>query len=156
MTIKAEFNAEEWSAVVDGPLYAGMHVISAERGGTLRESLAMSRVYQTAPEHHGDTQLLNELVKSPPSLEPDRVRDAGGNTAGLTSQQLRRVIGILDAKTTPEEIDAYKRVVMTVAQTVASAHKEGGFLGIGGKQISDAENQALDEISTALGAPPAS
>jgi hypothetical protein len=45
---------------------------------------------------------------------------------------------------------------MTVAQAVAGAHKEGGFLGIGGKQISDAENQALDEISTALGPPPAS
>jgi hypothetical protein len=44
---------------------------------------------------------------------------------------------------------------MTVAQTVASAHKEGGFLGIGGKEISDAENQALDEISASLGAPPA-
>ena len=58
------------------------------------------------------------------------------------------------AKATPEETDAYKRFVMTVAQAVASAHKEGGFLGIGGKQISDAENQALDEISAALGAPP--
>jgi len=44
---------------------------------------------------------------------------------------------------------------MTVAQAVAGAHKEGGFLGIGGKQISDPENQALDEISTALGPPPA-
>ena len=29
-------------------------------------------------------------------------------------------------------------------------------LGLGGKQISDAENQALDEISSALGPPPAS
>jgi hypothetical protein len=44
---------------------------------------------------------------------------------------------------------------MTLAQAVASAHNEGGFLGIGGKAISDAENQALDEISTALGSPPA-
>jgi hypothetical protein len=156
MTIKTDFNAEEWSAVVDGPLYAGMHVISAERGGTLRESLAMGRVYQEAREHHGDSELLNELVKSPPSIDPDRLRDAGGNIAALTSQQLRRAVGILEAKTTPDEIDAYKRFVMTVAQTVASAHKEGGFLGIGGKQISEAENRALDEISTALGAPPAS
>jgi hypothetical protein len=61
---------------------------------------------------------------------------------------------ILETKATPAEIDAYKRFVMTVAQTVASAHKEGGFLGIGGKEVSDAENQALDEISSALGTPP--
>jgi hypothetical protein len=43
-----------------------------------------------------------------------------------------------------------------VAQAAASAHKEGGVLGIGGKEVSDAENQALDGISTALGSPPAS
>jgi len=155
MTRKADFNADEWSTVVDGPLYAGMRVISADRGGTVRESLAMGRAYQAAREHHGESELLDELVKSPPSIDPDRVREAGGNISALASEQLREAIGILEAKSTPSEVDAYKRFVMTVAEAVASAHKEGGFLGIGGKQISDAENQALDEISTALGTPPA-
>jgi hypothetical protein len=155
MTRKADFNAEEWSTVVDGPLYAGMRVISADRGGTVRESLAMGRVYQEARQHHGESELLDELVKSPPSIDPDVVRDAGGNIATVTSKQLRAAIEILEEKATAAETDAYKRFVMTVAQAVAAAHKEGGFLGIGGKQISDAENQALDEISAALGAPPA-
>ena len=155
MTSKADFNAEEWSTVVDGPLYAGMRVISADRGGTLRETLAMGRAYQAAREHHGRSELLDELVKSPPSIDPDVVRKAGGAIATVTSAQLREAIGILQAKSTAEELDAYKRFVMTIAQAVAGAHREGGFLGIGGQQISDAENQALDEISTALGAPPA-
>jgi hypothetical protein len=156
MTTKAEFNADEWSTVVDGPLYAGLHVISADRGGTLRETLAMGRVYQDARQRHGESELLDELVKSPPSIDADRVRDAGGDIAAVTSQQLRNAITILETKATPSEVDAYKTFVMTVAQTVAGAHKEGGFLGIGGKQISDGENQALNTISTALGTPPAS
>jgi hypothetical protein len=155
MTRKADFNAEEWSTVVDGPLYAGMRVISADRGGTLRESLAMGRVYQEARQQHGESELLDELVKSPPSVDPDQLRQAGGNIADLATERLREAIRILEAKAAPAEVDAYKKFVMTVAQAVASAHKEGGFLGIGGKQISDAENQALDEISTALGTPPA-
>jgi hypothetical protein len=155
MTEKADFNAEEWSTVVDGPLYAGMRVISADRGGTVRESLAMSRVYQEARSRHGESELLDELVKSPPSIDADRLREAHGNIAPLASEQLREAIRILEEKATPDEVDAYKRFVMTVAEAVASAHKEGGFLGLGGKQISDAENQALDEISTALGSPPA-
>jgi hypothetical protein len=155
MTQKADFNAEEWSTIVDGPLYAGMRVISADRGGTLRESLAMGRVYQDARHHHGESELLDELVKSPPAIDPDRVREAGGDVAALTSKQLSEAISLLEHKATPEEVDAYKRFVMTLAQAVASAHKEGGFLGIGGKEISDAENQALDEISKSLGAPPA-
>jgi hypothetical protein len=155
MTRKADFNAEEWSTIVAGPVYAGMWVISADRGGTLRESLAMGRVYQAARQQHDASELLDELVKSPPSIDPESVRDAGGNIAAVAGQKLRDAMRIVEAKATAAEADAYKRFVMTVAQAVASAHKEGGFLGIGGKQISDAENAALDEISAALGAPPA-
>jgi hypothetical protein len=154
MTSKAEFNAEEWSTVVEGPFYAGMWVIGADRGGTLRESLALGRVYKDARERHGESELLDELIKSPPSIDPDRVREAGGNLASVASQRLREAIGILEAKATPEEVDAYKTFVMTAAQAAAGAHKEGGFLGIGGKEISDAENQVLDELSSALGSPP--
>ena len=63
-------------------------------------------------------------------------------------------MSILQSGATAEEADAYKMFVMTVAQAVAGAHKEGGFLGIGGTRVSEAENQALDEISQALGTPP--
>jgi hypothetical protein len=155
MTRKADFNAEEWATIVNGPLYAGMYVISASRGGTLRETLAMGQVYQQARQHHGESGLLDELVKSPPSIDADQLRESGGSIAGAASEQLREAISALGAKSTPAETDAYKRFVMTVAQAVAGAHKEGGFLGIGGKEVSDAENQALDEISRALGPPPA-
>jgi hypothetical protein len=155
MTRRADFNAEEWSTVVDGPLYAGLRVIAASRGGTLRETLAMGRVYEEARAHHGDSELLDELVKSPPSINPDQVREAQGNISTLASEQLRDAIGIVGAKSTAAETDSYKKFVMSVAQAVAGAHKEGGFLGIGAKQISDAENQALDEISRALGPAPA-
>jgi hypothetical protein len=155
MTKKADFNAEEWSTVVEGPLYAGMRVVAADRGGTLRESLALGRVYQEARARHGQSELLDELVESPPSIDANRVREAGGNIGAVASERLRDAMRIIEEKATPEETDAYKTFVMTVAQAAAGAHKEGGFLGIGGKEISDAENQALDEISTALGTPPA-
>ena len=155
MTRKADFNAEEWSTVVNAPLYAGMRVIGADRGGTLRESAALGRVYQEARARHGESQLLDELVISPPAIDPERLRGAGGDLAAVTTQQLRDAMTILEAKASPAEIDDYKRFVMTLAQEVAGAHKEGGFLGIGGKPVSDAENQALDEISSALGTPPA-
>jgi hypothetical protein len=155
MTRKAEFNAEEWSTVVNGPVYAGMQVIAAERGGTLRETMAMGRAYQEARARHGENELLDELVASPPAIDPERVRDAGQNIGDITAQQLRAAMAVLESKATPAEVDAYKTFVMTVAQAVAGAHKEGGFLGIGGKHISEAEDRALDEISTALGAPPA-
>ena len=159
MTRKADFNAEEWSTVVEGPAYASLRVISADRGGTLRESMAVGRVYQEARREQGDSPLLDEIVASPPAIDQSRVREAGGGPAAIApivAERLRAAMEILEAKATPEEVDAYKKFVMTVSQAAASAHKEGGFLGIGGKEISEAEDKALDEISVALGAPPAS
>jgi hypothetical protein len=154
VTTKAAFNAEDWSTVVDGPLYAGLRVIAAHRGGTLRESLAMGHVYQDARAKHGTSELLDELVASPPSIDQKRLQQAGGDLSAVTTEHLHKAMSILEATATPEETDAYKKFVMTVAQAVAGAHKEGGFLGVGGTRISEAENQALDEISAALGTPP--
>jgi hypothetical protein len=149
MTKKADFNAEEWSTVVDAPLYAGMRVVTADRGGRLRESVALTRVYADARAHHGESELLDDVVKSPPSIDADRL--AHEDIATLASEQLRAAIAILEAKATAEEVAAYKKFVMAVAQAAAAAHKEGGVLGVGGKPISEAEQQALDEIATALG-----
>jgi hypothetical protein len=154
VTTKADFNAEDWSTVVDGPLYAGLRVIAADRGGSLRESMAMGRVYQEARAKQGASPLLDELIKSPPAIDPAQLQAAGGDIGAVTSDHLRKAMSILESKATPQEADAYKTFVMTVAQAVAEAHKEGGFLGIGGKRVSEAEDQALDEISSALGSPP--
>lgn len=155
MTTKADFNAEEWSVVVEGPVYAGMRVVTADRGGTLRESLAMGRVYQEARAQQGESEFLDALVSTQPSVDRERIQAAGRDLSALTSERLREAMRIVEEKATPEEVDHYKRFVMSVAQAAASAHKEGGFLGIGGTEVSEAENQALDEISTTLGQPPA-
>ncbi len=154
MTRRADFNAEEWATAVDGPIYAALRVIAASHGGRLRESLALGRAYQEARARHEESELLDELLKSPPAIDASEMRHAQSDIAEIAAQQLRDAIGIVEAKATPAETNSYKTFVMTVAQAVASAHKEGGFLGVGGTQITDAENQALDELSQALGAPP--
>lgn len=42
---------------------------------------------------------------------------------------------------------SYKRFLFSVAKAVARAHREGGFLGLGGSGISGHEQEALDEIA---------
>ena len=51
----------------------------------------------------------------------------------------------------PAEADEYKQWLTSLAQKTAEASKEGGFLGIGGVQVSKEENAAVNELSTALG-----
>jgi hypothetical protein len=61
-------------------------------------------------------------------------------------------VSLLQEKATPEEVDEYRRFLMNVANRVAEAHREG-FLGMSGERVSEAEQQAVDEIAEASGAP---
>ncbi len=146
MTSKSEFNAEEWSQVVEAPALAAVRVITAERGGTLRESLSLGRIYAEARQG-GDGGLLHEVVSSPPQLDPQRGQELLG-TPGL--ERVRQAIDVVEAKASPEETQQYRDFVLRVAETAARAHKEGGSLGIGGKEVSEREQAVLDDLAGAL------
>jgi hypothetical protein len=149
MAAKADFNAEEWDAVVEAPVLAGLRVVGAGRGGTIRESVAIGKVYAEARRGQGRSELLDELVASPPSVDPKRLQ-AQGDLPTASRQRLREAVSILKEKASAEDAEAYKKFVLDVAQAAAEAHKEGGFIGIGGKPISPEEQAALDEIGAAL------
>jgi hypothetical protein len=151
MTKKADFNAEEWGTLAEGPLLAALQVIAAERGGTIRESLAVGKAYAEARRHQGESELLDELVASPPSLDPSRLREGGGDVASVARTRLPESVAIVDAKATEEERRSYKDFVLAVAEAAAAANREGGFIGIGGKPVSANEQAALDEIRATLG-----
>jgi hypothetical protein len=152
MTRKADFNAEEWSTLVEAPVLAGMRVVMADRGGTIRESMAMGQVYAAARREQGESELLDELVSSPPAMSPQSV-GAGRDIAGAADDRLRGALAVLQEKATPEEAAAYRAFVLKLAETVARAHREGGMFGIGGKDVSDEEQSAIDAISATLGGP---
>ena len=50
----------------------------------------------------------------------------------------------------PGDAAAFKGWLRQISQHVAEASKEGGFLGIGGVRVSEAEKATLNEISSAL------
>ncbi len=146
MTTKAAFNAEEWARITAAPALTGMLVIAAERGGTIRESVSMARVYAEARERH-TTELLAEVIATPPAIEAGRAPRTFEDLDREVRPRLQNAVALLSQHATPEEVADYKRFVYTIAETVARAHKEGGILGIGGKEISAREQAVLDEIA---------
>ena len=74
---------------------------------------------------------------------PDKARAA-------TTDALRALDELLARKTTPEEAKGFKLWLQGIAQKVAEASNEGGFLGFGGEKVSAAEKQALASISEVL------
>jgi hypothetical protein len=149
MTGKADFSPDEWEVVLKGPPSAGMIVITAQRGGTFRESFSMAKSYGEARKQHGDSELLDEIASTKPEIDrtryhsPEELKEHG-------LQHLREAVELLDRKATPEEVDEYRRFVLTLANRVADAHKEG-FLGLSGERVSEAERAAVAEIAEALG-----
>lgn len=149
MPSKADFNAEEWSTVVEAPMLGALRVVAADRGGTIRESMAVARVYAEARKAQGGSELLDDVVASPPAVDVQRLQ-GGAEIATVSTEQLREALRVLTEKGSPENVEEYKRFVLAVAQAAAEAHKEGGFIGIGGEQVSEEEQQALDEIRRVL------
>jgi hypothetical protein len=147
MTGKADFAEQEWHLILEGPSSAGMIVVTAQRGGSFRESIAMAKAYVEARHHHGESELLDEIVAAKPEHDHTRYHSAEElKQAGL--QHLRDAVAVLERKATSDEVDSYKRFVLTLADKVANAHREDG------KSVSDAEQAAIDEIAAALGTNP--
>lgn len=149
MTTKDEFNAEEWERVARAPALAGLMVIAADRGGTIRESLALARAYAEA-RRDGGSELLEQIVATAPQLDPTSMGPADQLREQLP-ERIREAVRIVEEKGTPAEADEYRQFLLRLADVVAHAHKEGGVLGIGGKEVSPEEQAVLDELARTLG-----
>jgi hypothetical protein len=143
MTGKTDFTQEEWELILEGPPSAGIIVVTAQRGGTFRESIAMAKAYVEARQHHGESELLDEIVAAKPERDHTRYHSAEElKQHGL--QHLRDALALLERKARAEEVDDYRRFVLTLADKVANAHREHGV------SVSEAERAAIAEISAAL------
>jgi hypothetical protein len=145
MTTKSAFSAEEWKVVLEGPPSAGLIVITAARGGTFRETYAMSKAYVEARAEHGESELLDEITAAKPEADHTRYHSAEElRKAGL--EHISDAVALVQNKATAEELEEYRRFVLTLANKVAGAHREHG------QSVSPAETDAIQAITTALGA----
>ncbi len=146
MTKEADFTPQEWELVLEAPPSAGMIVVTAQPGGTFRETFAMAKAYAEARQEHGQSELLDEIVSAKPRVDrtrshsPEELKEHG-------LQLLRDAIELLKAKATADEVDGYRGFVLAVADKVASAHREGGVA------VSEHERAAIDEITEAMAGP---
>ena len=144
MTTKSAFSPEDWKAVLEGPPSAGMIVITAARGGTFRETYAMSKAYAEARAQHGESELLDEIVAAKPETDHTRYHSAEElRQNGL--EHIRDGVALVERTATAEELEGYRRFVLALANKVAAAHREDG------QSVSPAETDAIQAIAAALG-----
>jgi hypothetical protein len=145
MTSRADFNVEDWTAIVNAPFLAALRVVTAEHGGNMREARAIARTYASAraQDHDG---LLGTILSTPPALDPLSAPRSPEDVARNAPVLLRHAIALLERTATENELNTYKGFVYGLADAVARVHREGGFLGIGGAEVSEREQAVLDEI----------
>src|SRR3954452_1358110 len=147
MTTKTAFSEDEWTVVSEAPTSAGMIVLTAAHGGTFRETVAVSKAYVEARSEPGKSELVDELVGSKPKLDRTRYHSPDELKQNAL-QHVRDAVSLLETKATGEELEDYRRFVLTLATKVASAHTEEG------QTVSRAEADAIHEIEAALSAAP--
>jgi hypothetical protein len=164
MVGKASFTPDEWNEILQSVMTAGIAVSAAEPSGLfgmLKESMASAHALLEAK-----TTSTDELIKAVVAdFETSEGRTsaraglkslfAGSNPADIKTKAidaLRQASALLDAKA-PADAVAFKTWSRHIAQSVAEATKEGGFLGFGGVAVSETEKATLAEISAVLNLP---
>ena len=159
MATKADFTAEEWKQIQRAPFMAGLAVVAASPSGpfgVVKEMFAVGKMLAEVKTQGASNDLVKALVadletgareqSAPAELQgktPDQVRS-------YAIESLRQVTGLIEKKAKPEA-QGFNQWLVSVAQKVSEAAKEGGFLGFGGTQVSEQEAATIKELSTALG-----
>lgn len=160
MTVPAGFTPEQWQVIVRLPVEVAAAATVAEpthEAGTTRELLAAlstllsgakllrhNALVQAAFDDYkqdgrGEAAIL-ELSQDPPPDLPERalasVRQAGEILAGRADQ---------------DEATEFKLWIRGIAADIVTSSSSGGFLGIGGTSVTDAEETFLDRLTATLG-----
>jgi tellurite resistance protein len=138
MAGKSDFSDDEWKDLHQGVTGAGMLVSTAHRDFTDSFGEASAVAKQLAAHRESESQLVRELaglhgtgfglIASPKEVEEGTINALGA------------AVTVLAAKV-PDELEAYRRLVLDVATAVAEA--KGG--------VKDEETAAIDRITAALG-----
>jgi len=160
MATKTDFTADEWTQLLRAPGWASIAVAAASPSGPLglvKEMFAAGKVIADAKVHGGQNGLVEAVVAELTSSEgrhaaqptevsgksPDEVR-------AKAVAALAEAAALLDRKAGADALP-FKQWLAAIATKVAEAAKEGGFLGIGGVRVSEAEARTLTAIRSALG-----
>lgn len=157
MSKQTDYTPEEWKIISTAPLMAGLLVTVSDLSGPIGMAKEAFAVVKGVVDTSAGTS--NELIRTvaegvkAQGGKPD-MPDLQGDRAAVRAALIdgcKRALAIVSQKS-PAEAEEYKQWLTSLAQKTAEASKEGGFLGIGGVQISDDEKAAVNELSSALSA----
>lgn len=169
--MQEQFTVDQWATIRSAPEWIGAAVASAGKSGiigTLKEDAAIRVSMKDEGEKFPDNPIirpiLHELGLRSPEVEISineqhwklRQRyksEQVGNVNVLPDfalEILREAVQLITDSADSRDVIEYKRWVLSIGQAVAEVAKEGGFLGLGGKRVSQAESDFLERVRAEL------
>lgn len=160
MATREDFAEVEWAVICDAAHAAGFAMMLVGHSGLFGSMKEMLVAGRTAAAGLSSESELVRAICQPEAMAPMRERlteamtDAEGLDprdilAGKAVEWLQEAVAVVRKKA-PEDAEAYQQWVIESAETMANASKEGGFLGMGGQRVSDAEAALLAALRAAV------
>jgi hypothetical protein len=149
---KKLFAEDEWTKVSLAPLAAASLVMlaSPSKGDdATAEATAAAASVDAARQGTAAWSLVNVAYGKGVTVA-DLQKFINETPPAALASTIKSAVAAVAAKD-PAELAAYKALLLQVGQSVAEAAKEGGFLGMGKKVVSDEEQAALNELSSLVG-----
>jgi hypothetical protein len=163
MAKQDSFTGEEWTLRRLAPSLVAGGTAAADPSGlfsSIKESFAGAKGMAEAFKTNSALELFAALAadRSIPGMpDPKALLGEGPreqqmqNLKNAVLERVESAVALVAAKASPAEADAYRQMLVGVAQQAAQASKEGGFLGFGGVRVSDKEQAFITEVKAAAG-----
>jgi len=171
MSFNEKYTESEQQLLAATPILIGSAMVFAGSSGlgTVKELFASAKSYMAGLKDYPNNEIIQGVLPNMENREEAKVKakalreetvarlkdkgiDSPEKIRALLLDDSREIADLLAKKASTEEAAEYKAWAMSVAENVAKAAKEGGFLGFGGEQVSAGEKTLFAELASTLGA----
>lgn len=164
MSALTDYTQDEVEKMMAAPMVVSMYIMGSALSGPIglvKEMMAgvetaMDAAKAAAPDSVLGALFSEDNMKMQQEKMQQETRESTDGAQNMDQakakmlDELKQAVTILSTKGSPAEVDAYKKLMVSIAEHVANAAKEGGFMGIGGTLVNDAEKTAIADIQNAV------
>jgi hypothetical protein len=169
--VKLTYSDDDLNLLSSVPQLIGSAIASASGSGlfgTGKELFANANAVMDGLKSYPDNTLIRQILPDPGqdrAAAVERMKktrdwamarlkakgiDSAEKLRAQTLEDTRAAAAILATKANAREAEEYRQWALSVAEKVANAATEGGFLGFGGERVTAAERALIDDVRKAL------
>lgn len=165
MTSKSDFTPAEWELLRRAPVSVALAMATVDETGSVGFVREMLAGYEAASEQSlahdestfflelstafSDDEAQSSIIEEGRAIEDQPIDLSETRATAIT--EAKDAMAVLAAKATTDEADAYRKLLLDVAESVMERSKSGGLLGIGGQRVTPEETGFYEELKTAIG-----